>query len=298
MKKKMENIDFFELWLNRKIEKMQQIEQLCSAIMDVLEIPPKPSGDFIGDKAVDDDFKEIEHYGTNGIKWKEMFSEMFYKMQRGEKVVEYKDWRKWYEFERTGGMAVNRLFYNETSDNLDTELQKDIAENPLWIETPPYGASLDSFRAIRQDCEILSNFLKIDDTIFDEKDFGAIEHTVNGFIQGVFTLIGVHDQELQDKQSEIKEKLLYYEDRDRQRKQAYIDGPGAMSKEQGELSVQKAKDILEEVGGIAGYDTLPHGRKTPIINKIAKALNPRAEAPSTRNVNKLLNKIRNEQNKN
>jgi len=42
MKKKMENIDFFELWLNRKIEKMQQIEQLCSAIMDVFEIPPKP----------------------------------------------------------------------------------------------------------------------------------------------------------------------------------------------------------------------------------------------------------------
>lgn len=36
-------IPFFDLWLNSKIEKLREIEHLCSAIMNVLEIAEKPS---------------------------------------------------------------------------------------------------------------------------------------------------------------------------------------------------------------------------------------------------------------
>lgn len=80
-------------------------------------------------------------------------------------------------------------------------------------------------------------------------------------------------------------------------------GPGACSKEIGDISVKKAKDILKEIGGIAAYDTLPHGHKTPIIDKIANALynpkNPKApEVPSERNVFHILNRIRKESKQN
>lgn len=86
--------------------------------------------------------------------------------------------------------------------------------------------------------------------------------------------------------------------REEKRRDAYRTGPGARSREEGELALQRAKGILFKIGGIAGYDALPRGEKTPIINQIAKAINPNREIPSTRNVNNLLKKLRNEEIKN
>jgi len=212
MKEQNHDVDFVKMWLNCKIEKLQEIESLCSAIMDVLEIPeipPKPSSSGIRRGVTANSDHAVEKLSrAEFIDLEDIFSKMFDKIQRGEKLIEYTDWRQWYEFERSGGFAVNRLFY-KTSDTLDDELRQDISENPLWIEIPPYGMGLDSFSAIRHDCEIVSELLKIDDMTFCKKDFDAIEHTVNGFIQGVFMLIGFHEKE-----HDIKGKLaeMYKED--------------------------------------------------------------------------------------
>ena len=41
-------IPFFNVLLNYKIEKLREIEHLCSAIMNVLEIAEKPYMAFVG----------------------------------------------------------------------------------------------------------------------------------------------------------------------------------------------------------------------------------------------------------
>jgi len=287
------NVDFFKLWLNCKLEKLQEIERLCSAIMDVLEIPEKPFWDGIRKEGADNSpHARKKHPRTKGIVQEGVFGEMFDKIYRGERVIEYTNWREWLDINK-GGTFIKRIFYKEDSDDLDAELQHDIAENPLWLQaTFFYDTKLDAFSTIRHDCGILLKLLKSNPVIHTEKDFDEIEDAVSCFIQGAFTLIGFHDKE-------IAEKLQKLEEEKRKRIQSYKNGPGAASAVTGKWTVDAAKTVLDDIcGGISGYDALPRGEKTRIVRKIAEALhNPRyAEVPSERNVYILLDKIRNKQN--
>ena len=174
-----------------------------------------------------------------------------------------------------------RLFYKDKS----VDLSKESFDHPLWIQTPPYGDDIDSFRSIRDDCKMLPQLLEsVDALAHNEQDFRAIEDTVNGVIQGAFTLIGIHEQE-----HKITAKLREYEANAQKRKNAYVEGPGAASTIAGQWTVKAAEKILDTCGGIAGYDALPYGNKKAIRTKIESAI----KDPDGRNVYNILKKIRN-----
>ena len=201
------NANFFNRWLNYKIEKLREIERLCSAIMDVLQIAEKPSWYGIRAKETGKgDCTEKKHSPAKGIDWGNIFD----KKERGEKVVEYTDFRQWYAMILEAGPAFMRVFYK------NDDLVKDDLDHPLWIQIPfPYGDNIDSFQTIRDDCKMLSQLLESKDTAYDEQDFKGIENTVNSFIQYAFTLIGIHDKEYQ-----ITPKLREYEMQEQERKKA------------------------------------------------------------------------------
>ena len=176
---------------------------------------------------------------------------------------------------------MTRLFYKDKSVDLSNES----FDHPLWIQTPPYGDDIDSFRSIRDDCKMLSQLLEsVDALAHNEQDFRAIEDTVNGVIQCAFMLIGIHEQE-----HKITAKLREYEANAQKRKNAYVEGPGAASTIAGQWTVKAAEKILDTCGGIAGYDALPYGDKKAIRTKIESAI----KDPDGRNVYNILKKIRN-----
>lgn len=85
-------IPFFNVWLNYKIEKLREIEHLCSAIMNVLEIAEKPSWpswDCLRGKKLSTTGRK--HSPTEAIYWECIFE----KLEKGEKLneFEYKDFR-------------------------------------------------------------------------------------------------------------------------------------------------------------------------------------------------------------
>jgi hypothetical protein len=201
------NANFFNRWLNYKIEKLREIERLCSAIMNVLEIAEGPSNgiarlDIVEGETVNRDYAGVPP-SLKDIDWGKAFD----KLARGEKII-YRGFRHWYAMNREGGTCVRRLFYNGQPGDLD----KEGLDHPLWIQIPPYGENIASFQNIRNDCKILSQLLKYVDATYDGQDFKAIEDTVNGVIQGAFTLIGIHDKEHQ-----ITAKLREYEVREQER---------------------------------------------------------------------------------
>jgi len=57
-----------------------------------------------------------------------------------------------------------------------------------------------------------------------------------------------------------------------ERKKSAIMLQGANSKEIGDASLEKAKTILAEFGGISSYSSLRYGQKKPITNKIMEEL--------------------------
>jgi len=181
------NANFFNRWLNYKIEKLQKIERLCSAIMDALQIAEKPSWDGIRAKGTGNgDWRAGKKYCSDKSIY---YGNIFDKLKRGENIAEYTDFRQWYKMTYGSGGAVERLFYK------GGDLDKEGYYHPLWIPIPPYGENIDSFQTIRDDCRMLSQLLESVDAAHDEQDFMAIEDTVNGVIQGVFMLIGIHEQE-------------------------------------------------------------------------------------------------------
>jgi hypothetical protein len=165
-----------------------------------------------------------------------------------------------------------RLFYKDKS----VDLAKESFDHPLWIQIPPYSDDIDSFRSIRNDCKMLSQlFESVDASAHDEQDFKAIEDTVNGVIQGAFTLIGIHEQE-----HKITAKVREYEAEAQKRKKAYEEGPGAASAIAGGWTIKAAERILDTCGGISGYYALPYGDKKAIRTKIESAI----KDPDGRNV--------------
>jgi hypothetical protein len=278
-------IPFFNVWLNYKIEKLREIEHLCSAIMNVLEIAEKPtwpSWDCLIGKELSTTGQK--HSPTEAIYWERIFE----KLEKGEKFneIEYKDFRHWYRMNRDVGTFMMRLFYKDKS----ADLAKESFDHPLWIQIPPYSDDVDSFRSIRNDCKMLSQLLEsVDASAHDEQDFKAIEDTVNGVIQGAFTLIGIHEKE-----HKITAKVREYEAEAQKRKKAYENGPGASSAIAGGWSIKAAEPILDTCGGIAGYDALPYGDKKAIRTKIENAI----KDPDGRNVYNILKKIRNKEKQN
>ena len=270
-------VDFLNLWLNHKIEMLREIEHLCSAIMNILEIAEDPSNGIKWDGIIEGepanrDYVSKIHPSLKGIDWGKYFD----KLRKGEKILEYADFRHWYGMNREGGTSVTLFFH--TGDPKDVDIN-----NPRWIQTY-YGENLGSFQAIRDDCKILSRLLESVDAAYDEQDFKAIDNTVNGIIQSIFLLIGIHDQEHQ-----ITAKLREYEAQAQKRKKAYEEGPGAASAIAGGWSIKAAEQILNTCGGIAGYDALPYGDKKTIRTKIENAI----KDPDGRNVYNILKKIRN-----
>ena len=278
-------IPFFDLWLNSKIEKLREIEHLCSAIMNVLEIAEKPSWPswdcLIGKKL---STARQKHSPTEAIYWEGVFE----KLKTGEKLdeCEYKDFWHWYGVNREGGTWMTQLFYKGNPGNPS----KEDLDHPLWIQFLPYNDGIDSFQFIRDDCKMLSQLLEsVDALAHNEQDFRAIENTVNCVIQGAFTLIGIHEQE-----HKITAKLREYEAKAQKRKKAYVEGPGAASTIAGQWTVKAAEKILDTCGGIAGYDALPYGDKKAIRTKIESAI----KDPDGRNVYNILKKIRNKKQQN
>lgn len=299
-KGKTSNVNFFNLWLNYKIEKLREIEHQCSVIMRVLNIAEKPSNDvaWCDTEGLTDNcdipyrkppelkWDDNSHswkvwddksQSWKGIEWKKGrkqidWGKVFDKLKRGEKTV-YRGFRHWHSINRWG-TPLQFIFPQEDHD------KKDDFSKP-WIKAY-YGDSLDSFQTIRDDCNLLSKLLKAGD--YDERDFKDIEDTVNGVIQGAFTLIGTHD-----KKHGIEAKLREYEAQAQKRKKAYEEGPGTASAIAGGWSIKAAEKILKTCGGIAGYDALPHGSKQPIRDEIENAI----KDPDGRNVYNILKKIRN-----
>lgn len=70
---------------------------------------------------------------------------------------------------------------------------------------------------------------------------------------------------------------------------SYVNSQGQNSLEVGQWTMNTAKDVLKEYGGIKGYDNLPRGKKGKVIDEIGKATKFKNE----RQVYKILNKLRN-----
>jgi hypothetical protein len=225
------NANFFTCWLNYKIEKLREIERLCSAIMDVLEIAEVPSKgiarvDIDEGETVNRDYAVIPppltdlDWGREDL-WKLRRSDWdkaFDEMVRGEKIV-YVGFRHWYTMNRGGRIRATPFFHEGDTNDVGLDslwMQAHCVDtnHSLWIKTH-YDENIDSFQTIRDDCMILSQLLESVDAAYDEKDFEAIEDTVNGVIQGAFTLIGTHDRE-----HKITGKLHEYEMQEQERKKA------------------------------------------------------------------------------
>ena len=73
------------------------------------------------------------------------------------------------------------------------------------------------------------------------------------------------------------------------RKIIYEDGPGTMSRELGETTIQRSIEVLAKYGGIDGYENLPRGKKHEVRNAIKEKLNLK----DPRHVYNILNKIKN-----
>jgi len=69
----------------------------------------------------------------------------------------------------------------------------------------------------------------------------------------------------------------------------YVNSQGQNSLELGQWSINTAKEVLKKYGGIKGYDNLPRGEKSKVIEVIEKA----AKFKDERQVYKILNKLRN-----
>lgn len=214
-KGKNSKVNFFNLWLNHKVEKLREIERLCSAIMRVLNIAEKPSSDVAWcdvegltdncdipyrkppELKWDDNSQSWKVWNDNSQSfeeiimpnWKERlkqidWGEVFDKQKRGEKTV-YGGFRHWHSLHREYGTFMRYVFVPEDDGKAD-----DTHKYPLirsW-----YHESLDSFQSIRDDCNLLSKLLKAGD--YDEQDFRNIEDTVIDCIEGAFMLIGLYEE--------------------------------------------------------------------------------------------------------
>ncbi len=70
---------------------------------------------------------------------------------------------------------------------------------------------------------------------------------------------------------------------------SYVNSQGQNSLEVGQCTMNIAKDVLKEYGGIKGYDNLPRGGKRKVIDEIEAA----AKFNDERQVYNILNKLRN-----
>ena len=70
---------------------------------------------------------------------------------------------------------------------------------------------------------------------------------------------------------------------------SYVNSQGKNSIEVGQCTMDMAKDVLKEYGGIKGYDNLPRGKKGKVIDKIEEA----ARFEDVRQVFNILKKLRN-----
>jgi hypothetical protein len=128
---------------------------------------------------------------------------------------------------------------------------------------------LGYFKIIQDDCNDMVNFLK------NVKKMSPV------FLLILFSRI-----------NEIKDKFYYligyhrmkYEIRER-----YQNGPGAVSRESGETTIQRSIEVLVKCGGIDGYKNLPRGKKGEVRDAIEKKLNLK----DSRHVYNILKKIEN-----
>jgi len=70
---------------------------------------------------------------------------------------------------------------------------------------------------------------------------------------------------------------------------SYVNSQGTNSIEVGQYTINIAKGVLKEYGGIKGYDNLPRGKKVKVIYEIEEA----AKFNDERQVYRILNKLRN-----
>ena len=91
-----------------------------------------------------------------------------------------------------------------------------------------------------------------------------------------------------DKISKRSHEAIGYWSAKSERKISYARNQGALSRQVGEWSADRAVKILQKHGGIEGYDRLKRGEKKKIIDEIEKAV----KAKDVRNIYNILNKIR------
>ncbi len=190
--------NFFNIWLSYKIEKLQEIEHLCTAIMDVLQITDDSSDNITLDGLIEGEignrkFAAKIHFPIDTIDWVKHFE----KFRIGKRIAECKDLRHGHGKEQVGDFKT--LFHQH---------------DPGWRQTC-YGEDLGSFQAIRNDCRMMSQLLRTDVTGCGEMGFKAIDGTVTSLAESTFTLIGIHDKE-----HEITPKLREHEAREQERKKA------------------------------------------------------------------------------
>jgi hypothetical protein len=186
------NSNFINLWRKCKIEKLREIEHLCSAIMDVLQIADDSSEGIPLDELSDGEmgnrkFAYKLHLPVDRIDWAKRFG----RLRIGKRIAGYGN-----EHE---GDTFKTLFRQDDSG---------------WRQAF-YREDLGSFPAIRNECKMMSQLLQSDMTGYGENGFKAIDGTVTFLVECTFALIGIHEQE-----HKISEKLQEYEMREQERKKA------------------------------------------------------------------------------
>lgn len=151
-------------------------------------------------------------------------------------------------------------------------------EGPIFPLVPFFDSDykdLSCFRIIGDDCDDLLDFLKnakkLSSYILTYLFMGIIYDIERRF----YYLIGYHRKK--------------YE-----RSEVYKNGPGQASAAVGKWTLIEAEKVLQAYGGIKGYDTLPRGQKSPVRDKIARAI----KDPDGRNVFNVLKKMRKKQEQN
>lgn len=159
------------------------------------------------------------------------------------------EWQEWVQTKQQRKKALDFLFMNTPYD----------IENPATLSN------------IRQDCcEFIDHIKCLDISKMDVKKFEEIENGIAYRARFVFLMMG-------------------YQVSKHRRKVTYEEGPGTMSRELGETTIQRSIEVLAKYGGIDGYRNLPRGKKDEVRNAIEKKLNLK----DPRHVYNILKKIKN-----
>ncbi|MDY0326449.1 MAG: hypothetical protein RBQ87_09805 [Candidatus Cloacimonadaceae bacterium] len=173
-------------------------------------------------------------------------------------------------------LILDRTYHNKpapipTDDDVRQMIESVMVDPPKQIDMPPAAGPKEFQSLFARNRKLLAEAAKVDADIdlsdFDRTNSKCLKaHAEICFNLAVFLSSGLLN-ELEDCcDTVLREANLaagYWSEKIKQ---------GQNSAELGLWSMEKAKELLKKYGGIAGYDNLPRGKKSKVIEEVADEL--------------------------